>query len=427
MSKQYSNWGLFPTVEGEIIQANNRAEVANALLQPAALIARGNGRCYGDAALAPRMLSMLKINQLLGFDSDNGMVSCEAGMLLSDLIPIIVSKGWFFHVTPGIKSITVGGAIASDVHGKNHVTKGCFSNWLVSFELMLENGQVLTCSKTENATLFWQTCGGMGWTGIILSATFQLMRISTTQMDTHTVQSPNFERLYMAMNENKEYEYAATWIDTTASGRQFGRGAAHFGHHRTAPESQAAPLTYPSGTALSMPFFAPSGLLNRLTINVFNKLYFQKNATKQQVVDMDAFFYPLDKILHWNRLYGRRGFVQYQFCLPHHNSFDGLRKVLQFVQKSGETPFLSVLKKHGERPLEAVNSFPIKGYSLALDFPRTKGIFRLVQQLDELVFPLGGKVYLTKDACSGPQMGRVDMSQFPSEKFVSLLKGRLLR
>jgi hypothetical protein len=246
-------------------------------------------------------------------------------------------------------------------------------------------------------------------------------------MDTNTVQAPNFEGLYRAMEEQQQYEYAATWVDTTANGRQFGRGAVHFGHHFTAPENVINPLAYQTGKVFSMPFFAPSGLLNHLTINVFNKLYFRKNATAQQVVDMDAFFYPLDKIIHWNRLYGRRGFVQYQFCLPQQQSFDGLCKVLQFVQESGETPFLSVLKKHGERPLEAVNSFPIRGYSLALDFPRTKGIFRLVQQLDDLVYPLGGKVYLTKDACSGSQMGRVDMRQFPSEKFVSMLKERLLR
>jgi len=177
----------------------------------------------------------------------------------------------------------------------------------------------------------------------------------------------------------------------------------------------------------NVPFFAPSWILNPLSIRLHNEIIFSKAKPGERLVDLDTYFYPLDKIQNWNRLYGRRGFIQYQFCLPEENSFDGIRQIMEVIRRSPETPFLTVLKRHGERPPEAVHSFPIRGYSLALDFPRTKTIFRLVEKLDDLVWGLGGKIYLTKDACSAARMGRVNPAAFGDEKFFSLLKERLTR
>ncbi|MBX2892384.1 MAG: FAD-binding oxidoreductase [Saprospiraceae bacterium] len=418
-----ANWGNYPAIEARVATPESIEEVRACLLSQERLIARGNGKCYGDAALGPSVLSTLRLNRVLQFEPQTGQIECQAGVLLADLLELVVPAGWFFHVTPGIKFITVGGAIASDVHGKNHPAKGCFSNWLHSFELMLASGEIVTCSRTEHPDLFWQTCGGMGWTGIILSAKFQLMEISSAQLRQMTVRAADLDRLFSAFEENRRWPYQVAWLDGM---HPHGRGAVFLAEHLREREA-SSPLTFPAKKSVNVPLFAPAWLLNPLTIKTYNELFYRKNQPNEKVVDLDACFYPLDRIGHWNRLYGRRGFIQYQCCLPEEQSLEGLKKMLALIQKSPETPFLTVLKRHGERPPEAVHSFPIKGYSLALDFPRTKTIFHLVEKLDDLVWSLGGKIYLTKDACSAPRMGQVNPSAFGSEKFYSLLKERLLQ
>ncbi len=199
-----------------------------------------------------------------------------------------------------------------------------------------------------------------------------------------------------------------------------------FATHEETGETREA-LAFSEAPKRNVPFFAPSWFLNRLSIWVHNYFYFNKKRSPEETVALDKYFYPLDALQNWNRFYGRCGFVQYQFCLPEKNALDGIRKMLETIRQSKETPFLTVLKRHGERPPEAVHSFPILGYSLALDFPRTSGIFDLVKKLDALVLNLEGKIYLTKDACSGPQMGRVDAAGFGEEKFSSLLRERIAR
>lgn len=418
-----ANWGNYPVTTAEIATPDTFAEARDYLLARDRLLARGNGRCYGDAALGPHLLSTLALHRLLDFDAGTGIVHCESGLLLADLLRTTIPAGWFLQVTPGIKSITVGGAIASDVHGKNHPTKGCWSNWLISFELLLAEGQVSTCSRTENADLFWQTCGGMGWTGIVLTARFQLMRIASTQMHQTTRRLSSFELLFQEMSSHTDYPYAAAWVDTTDRN---GRGVAFFAEHLLGRTS-GDPLVFTEKSPRNVPFFAPAWLLNPLSMRVYNELYFRKNKSGQRLVDFDQYFYPLDSLGHWNRLYGRRGFIQYQFCVPEACAFDGLLRALALIRRSPDQAFLTVLKRHGERPPEAVHSFPLSGYSLALDFPRTRTIFRLVQQLDDLVAELGGRIYLAKDACSAARMSGILPGTFGAEKFYSLLKKRLLQ
>jgi len=419
-----ANWGNFPTMKARVYTPENAEECRQVLNQCDNLIARGNGKCYGDAALASNILNTLSMNRILLFDAEKGIIHCESGVLLAEVLRIAVPKGWFFHVTPGIKNITVGGAVASDVHGKNHPAKGCFSNFLLSFELMRADGSVVSCSKTENSDLFWQTCGGMGWTGIILSARFQLMRISSTSMRQRTVRADTLEALLRAFEENTGWTNAAGWLDALASGSSFGRGVLYLAEHEEGQGGEE--LVYEEQKGFSVPFYAPFWLLNPLTIRTHNALLFSKGNNGESRASMDRYFYPLDKIGHWNRLYGRRGFVQYQFCIPENQVFDGLKNVLETIKKSSDTPFLSVLKQHGERPAEAIHSFPEKGYSLALDFPRTRTLKALVERLDEVVWQHGGKIYLTKDALSASRMGRVDPRHFGEAKFFSSLKGRLL-
>lgn len=418
-----AGWANFPRHEAEVFEPADRVGVSTHILDNERIIARGNGKSYGDAALGPALLSTLKLNQVLHFDQTAGVLECESGALLSDLLQIIVPAGWFFQVTPGIKAITVGGAIASDVHGKNHPSAGCFSNFLISFELMTASGEIKTCSRSENPSLFWQTCGGMGWTGVVLSAKFRLLKISATWMQQKTVRSANLQQLFQAFEVNKAWPYAAAWVDCTS---KKWRGAAFFARHEEGKDATDQ-LVFAEARKINVPFFAPNWLLNPLTIKAHNEYYYFKNRDAQQRVTLDQYFYPLDALQNWNRFYGQRGLVQYQFCLPEMFAKDGIQQVLETIQASGETPFLTVLKRHGDRPAEAVHSFPIRGFSLALDFPRTKGVQKLVQQLDALVWNLQGKIYLTKDACSDPKMGRIDPTSFGEGKFYSYLRERLMQ
>lgn len=416
-----SGWANYPSYDAEVFEPEDRVALRAYLLENEYVIARGNGKSYGDAALGPCLISTLRLNRVLAFDADLGTITCEAGTLLSDLLKIIVPKGWFFQVTPGIKDITVGGAIASDVHGKNHPSAGCFSNHLICFELMTASGEVKMCSRTENTELFWQTCGGMGWTGVLLSAKFSLLKISTTSMHQKTIRANDLDSLFQVFEANRNWPYAAGWVDCTDAAW---RGVVLLAKHEQDPKS-AEPLVFLEARKKNVPFFAPSWFLNPLSIRAHNFFYHRKNQDGERRVTLDHYFYPLDALLNWNRFYGRRGLVQYQFCLPEKNAQDGIRKVLEIIRQSGETPFLTVLKRHGERLPEAVHSFPIQGYSLALDFPRTRGIFDLVKKLDPLVWSLDGKIYLTKDACSAPQMGRVNPGTFGEKKFYSFLKERI--
>ena len=420
-----ANWGNYPKIRAEIAFPDNREEALAKTVEWEQLIARGNGKCYGDAALGRHILSTLRLNRILDFDAENGVIACEAGVLLGELLDMLVPAGWFFHVTPGIKNITVGGAIAADVHGKNHPSKGCFSNWLLSFDLLRGNGEVVRCSRNENTALFWQTCGGMGWTGVVLSARFQLMRVSSVYMHQRAVRAENLEGLFRAFETNQEWPYAAGWVDCLSGGQAVGRGVVYFARHETT-DSTPDHLVFPHKKPRNVPFYAPSWLLNSLSIRAHNAILFSKAKTGEQRVDVDRYFYPLDSIQHWNRLYGRRGFIQYQFCLPEEKSYEGILHLMQMIRQSQDLPFLTVLKRHGERPAEAIHSFPVKGYSLALDFPRTRTIFSLIQRLDELVWQYGGKIYLAKDACSSARMGRIQPASFGEHKFHSLLKERLL-
>lgn len=417
-----AGWANYPTLpNATIFKPENREEVIQVIQQNDALTLRGNGKAYGDAALGKTVLSSLGLNKIRHFDQENGIVDCDAGVLLADLLSMITAAGWFFAVTPGIRWISIGGAIASDVHGKNHPTEGCFSHHLIDFELALADGNIVTCSQEQNAALFWQTCGGMGWTGMILSARIQLRRIASTRMQQRTVRlaKATMQDFVQTFEENRSTSYAAAWVDFS---RPTLRGAVHFAEHDPRPHLDKIS----NDVSWKVPFFAPNGLLNSLSIKAYNEYYFRKNPTASQVVGFDQYFYPLDAIANWNRLYGARGFIQYHFCIPQQNAVLALDATAALIKKHGETPFLTVLKRHGAPHPKAVNSFPFEGYSLALDFPRTRGMAALIAELDALLWPLGGKVYLSKDAISDPRMARINPADFGHSKFTSLQRQRLV-
>lgn len=388
-----SGWGRFPVVDAQQWLPRSVQDCAGAL-DGSALIARGLGRSYGDSSLAPRVLDMTALDNMLGFDPTTGDLHCAAGVSLAEILRVFVPRGWFLPVTPGTRFVTVGGAIASDVHGKNHHVEGSFAQHVSAIDLLLGNGERLVCSPTSHADLFHATCGGMGLTGTILSARFRLRPIRGSEIVETTIKAPDLDSVLAAFDTHAGATYSVAWIDCLARGRQLGRSLLMLGEH-----AQDGPLATQADRALTVPADMPAWLLNRGTVQAFNTLYYGLGPSDQRVrrIPFEPFFYPLDKLRHWNRLYGRNGFVQYQFVLPKATGAVGLREVLERIAASGRGSFLAVLKAFGpgnQSPL----SFPQAGYTLALDFHVEPAVVALLDELDMLVLRHGGRLYLAKDA-----------------------------
>jgi decaprenylphospho-beta-D-ribofuranose 2-oxidase len=313
-------------------------------------------------------------------------------MLFSDILKIIVPKGWFLKVTPGTKFITLGGAIASDIHGKNHHIDGCFSESIISFSLMLPNGEIVECKKSDE--LFLATCGGMGLTGVIIDAKISLMKIISKNIDTTSIKTNNLKETFKIFESNNSSKYSVAWIDSSAKELHAGRGIVTIGDF-----SSDGDLSYRHvKNKASIPRWTPSFLMNRFTIKVFNLLYYrlQFRKFKNLKMNLNEFFYPLDKLANWNNLYGRNGFIQYQFILPKDQSYDGMKEILELISFEKMDSFLAVLKLYGPENNNYL-SFPLMGYSLAIDFKITKKIYAFLEKLDAMVLKYKGRVYLSKD------------------------------
>jgi len=321
------------------------------------------------------------------------LLHIQAGALLSEILEHYVPRGWFLKVTPGTKLITVGGAIASDVHGKNHHVEGCFSECVEAFTIILADGETVTCAKEETPDLWKATCGGMGLTGVILDAKIYLKKINSQYIDQTTIKTKNLKETFTAFEEYQDKPYSVAWIDCLAKGDEIGKCLLMVGDFR-----DDGKLDYKKKSQLSIPFNFPSFALNNWSVRAFNWLYYgkAKEGVSKQRVDIDTFFYPLDAIGHWNRIYGKNGFTQYQFILPKETSYEGLEEILTAISNSGKGSFLAVLKLYGKAN-DNYLSFPIEGYSLALDFKIEKGLFDLLDKLDEIVVKHKGRIYLTKD------------------------------
>ncbi|MBC2608262.1 FAD-binding oxidoreductase [Pelagicoccus albus] len=429
-SKTVSNWGNYPLVEAEVSIPSYKSELLKDFEACDLVLARGNGRCYGDAALCSRMIDMTSYNKFLAFDEETGVVTCQAGALLADVLELSVPKGFFLPVTPGTKFVTIGGAIAADVHGKNHHVEGCFSEHVSRFELLCEDGELRECSRDENSELFWATVGGMGLTGVITEATFQLKPIESAYIRQECIKAKNIKEIMKLFDESKDWTYSVAWIDCLQKGSNQGRSIMMRGEHallNELPEKfKKSPLNLKEKGKKTVPFFFPNITLNTLTVKAFNFLYYFKQFKKKisNFVDYDTFFYPLDSILEWNRIYGKSGFIQYQMALPLETSEEGLGELLDAIHKSGQGSFLAVLKLFGKHNPAAYNSFPIEGYTLALDFKINDKLPDLVVQLDKIVGKYKGRLYLAKDAMSSKE-GFDYFRPLDAEKFNSLQRKRL--
>lgn len=380
-------WGRYPVVDSNNIQEISKNIWSNEF------IPSGNFRSYGDAALNKNHYSNKPFNRLISFDTNSGLLKCESGVLLADIIDIFLPKGWFLSVSPGSSLVTVGGCVASDVHGKNHHIYGCFSECVKSFELLLPNNEIVECSRSKNIDLFHATCGGMGLTGIIINVSFFLKRIKSQWINQITVKTENLKETFDAFELHSSSPYSVAWIDCLANGKNQGKSVLMFGNFLDDGD-----LEYKRRKNITMPFAMPSLLLNRYSVNIFNKLYYASfKSNEEKKVSVQNFFYPLDSINDWNLIYGQKGFIQFQFILPKKNSFDDLSDILTDISDAGMGSFLAVLKLYGPQNTNWL-SFPLEGYSLALDFKIQKNLIPFINKLTSKVVAKGGRVYLAKDA-----------------------------
>jgi len=403
-TQQLSGWGRTPVTECAVYRPESlRAmEAVVASHEHPNLIARGLGRSYGDAALNGDGAVVLatRLNRMLSFDADAGIVICEGGVGLNELVDALLPKGWFLPVTPGTKFVTVGGAIANDVHGKNHHRDGVFSNFISWFDLLLADGSVLRCSREENADAFWATIGGAGLTGIILTVELSLLRVESAYMKIDFKQCKDFDDVLASMAESDErYRYSVSWVDVLARGARLGRSfLANADHASLAdlPKNIQQPLVTHPARKLAVPFEFPSWAINPLSIRIFNEATYRTHPSREgRIVSYDSYFYPLDRIHNWNRVYGKRGFTQYQAVFPT-DQVEGIREMLEKLSASSLGSYLSVLKRMGPQG-DGYLSFPFEGYTLTLDLPFRKGTEPLFDELDRLVLNRGGRLYLAKD------------------------------
>jgi FAD/FMN-containing dehydrogenase len=438
-----SGWGRSPAALCYLLRPGTLAETISDGRSTSSLIARGNGRSYGDASLNPAAtLSTLRLDRLLAFDPAQGLLTAEAGLLLSDLLALFVPRGWFPPVTPGTRFVTLGGMLAADVHGKNHHVDGCFGEHVQQFDLLCGDGVVRSCSRTQNVDLFRATIGGMGLTGTILTVTLSLRRIETPWILQETVRCRDLDETLAAFEAGRSAPYSVAWIDCLAKGGAQGRALLYRAEHAASaavPTGMRAPRLGAELPRLRVPIDLPGWVLNGRTVQAFNALYYRHGRPGSTLIDYQRFFYPLDAIGNWNRLYGRRGFVQYQCVVPTAGGREALLRLLDLIAAGGTGSFLAVLKQFGPGGLPGQGgmlSFPMAGYTLAVDFPATPAAFSLMREMDEVVADHGGRLYLAKDARMGPEMMSAsypDLDRFraicravdPDRRYQSLLSERL--
>ena len=429
-----AGWGRCAAASSRVARPERQSELDRVLADAgASLVARGSGKAYGDAAQngGADVANMLRLDRLLAFDPTTGVLECEAGVTFRTLLDIFVPKGFVPPVSPGTSYATVGGALAADVHGKNHDRHGSFGDHVLWFDLLCADGQTRRVSPDAHGDLFAATIGGMGLTGIVRRLTFRLLP-GTGNVRVETQRIDDLDAFFAAFEAARATAtFSVGWIDALARGRKLGRGV--FETAEFAPAASAAPVP----KTVPIPFDFPPFALSRISVGAFNELYWRRApaAKRSTVRPLDAFFYPLDRLSDWNRLYGKRGFFQFQSVVPDATAFSATRKMLEAVSAVGTASFLAVLKTLGG-PGRGLLSFPLRGVTLALDVPNAPGAAALMAELERLALDAGGRVYLAKDALQAPatfRAGYPKLAAFeeclrrwdPQRRFASDLSRRL--
>ena len=399
-----SGWGNFPKQICAVFRPEKQRDLSSILSEhPSSLIARGAGKSYGDAALNwEGVISFERLNRIISFDKENGILEAQAGVTLKEIIDIGVPMGWFLPVLPGTKYVTLGGAFAANVHGKNAYRRGEFAKHVLELKLRTPH-QLITCSQTKDPRVFWATAGGMGMTGIIEEITLQLIPVASASLQKETFRTNNIAEMLEAFRTRAATaEYMVGWIDNFATGSKMGRGVFESATHADAEIGK--PLTKVAPSPEQKPFPGHSLMLNPITMRLYNKRRFGRytNVAKHELSSFEEFFHPLDKYSDWNKLYGPKGFLQYQCIIPEgEDCATQIRRILEMIQNAHQSSYLVVIKYHGAP--EGFLSFSLKGFSIAIDFPNTKKVHKLLEQLDLEVLKYKGRVYLAKDARLSPE------------------------
>lgn len=406
--QRLSSWGRAVEARARVVRPEKEATAIQAVAeQPSrTVIPRGAGRSYGDASLnEDGVVTFGRLDRLLAFDPRGGTVTCEAGVTLGEIVDHLLPRGFLPPVLPGTRHVTVGGAIASDVHGKNHVSAGAFSSCVRSFRLATPTGKTLTCSRRRNADVFWATLGGMGLTGSIVTATLELEEVESAYVVRHRARTQDLdETIDLLSKRASNHRYAVAWLDAAGTAEPLGRGIVTAGRPAGRGEVDRVtdePLETPEGSATSVPFEMPFNLVNRATVPVFNSLYYWARPSEEaDVVDQERFTFLLDALDDWHRLYGPRGMRQHQSVIPSPLEREGVAALLERVQGSDVPPGLAVLKAFGSSD-EGPLSFPTRGVTLSVDVPAVPEAEQLFRDLDRICLEHRGRVYLAKDTTLG--------------------------
>jgi decaprenylphospho-beta-D-ribofuranose 2-oxidase len=402
--QRLSGWGRTAIATCDVMTPTTPEEVVDLFQTGSVMSPRGLGRSYGDAAQLSGgiVLDNSGFGDIGPIDSQ-GVVTVGAGVSIDQLLTDAIPQGWFVPVTPGTRQVTMAGAVAADVHGKNHHVDGSFTNHVLAMTLVTPTG-IRQVTPDNDPELFWATAGGMGLTGVITSVTLRMLAITTDQVSVDTERFHNIDDVMAEMlARDHAYRYSVAWVDCMTSGRRMGRAILTRGDHVSAGETTAAQLRAPRPPRLTIPFDAPTGLLNPLTIKLFNEAWYRHAPARRdgELQSLSTFFHPLDGVKDWNRLYGRRGFVQYQFCVDDAHG-DTIVSAISKLSSSGVPSFLAVLKRFGAATPSPL-SFPVPGWTLALDLPvGPAALPRVLDELDELVLSAGGRIYFAKDSRLDP-------------------------
>ena len=390
-----SGWGNNLVVNSNIIYPKNINEIIGIIKEykSKGILVRGMGRSYGDVALNENIVSLKYYKKTLELDEKDGLLKCSSNVSISEINDLIISKGWFLNITPGSKFVSVGGAIANDVHGKNHHKDGSFSDYLDEFDIIKENGEIISCSSKTNPELFYATCGGLGLTGIIINVKIKLLRIKSKNIDVKIVKTKNFEETIQKLNDLKDYKYLVAWSDTLSK-KNNGRSIIFCGEHSTDGD-----LNYKKQKNFKIPSLFGFFLMNSICLKLFNLFYysFHKNDKKFKK-DINNFFYPLDTISNWNKLYGKNGFTQIQLLIKQNKyNKDLLVEIIKYFREKGFYSYLTTLKEYGEGNKNFL-SFGEKGLSITLDIPLNNNFSKVYEEFEKKFSNEHIKVYLAKDS-----------------------------
>ncbi|WAJ29238.1 FAD-binding oxidoreductase [Antarcticirhabdus aurantiaca] len=409
-----TGWGRTSTARTQAARAERRGEIETAFNEPGGegLIAYGAGRSYGDVALNDGGRTMLtgRLDRMLAFDEATGLLVCEPGVTFKDLAETFLHRGFVAPVSPGTAFATMGGALANDVHGKNHWSAGSFGSHVEWFDLALPSGEVRRVSPDSDAELFDATVGGLGLTGIVTRLALRLTKVTSSNVVVREARAPNLAAMMERLVETHGRDtYSVAWIDALASGPSLGRGVVEAANHALSGFERGRPKR-----AKRLPVDLPGVVLNPASVGLFNALYYRRIPAdgRERTVDFPTFLYPLDALGDWNRMYGKRGFFQFQCVLPYEEAEAGLRKLLEVIGEARSASFLAVLKSLGEAG-RGMLSFPRPGFTLALDFPRRDGTLDLMARLERIVLDHGGRIYLAKDAALSAQGFRMMYPELP--------------